>query len=102
MIGRGMSNKKRALLDSANALFLSLEIIFYGFTIVFPAMVIAPVLAGALRSSVAPVLNVFDCMAMTVPLKNEVDPNVAELPTCQKILDASAPHSGLLCVRKWW
>src|SRR5688572_8101363 len=64
---------------------------FYGFTIVFPAMVIAPVLANALPSSVAPVLSVIDCIAITVPLKTEVVPNVAELPTCQKMLEANAP-----------
>src|SRR3954469_9577695 len=32
-----------------------------------------------------------DCMAITVPLKTEVVPNVAELPTCQKMFDADAP-----------
>jgi len=54
-------------------------------------MVTAPVLARARPSSVAPVLKVMDCMARTVPLKDDVVPNVAELPTCQKILEASAP-----------
>jgi hypothetical protein len=32
-----------------------------------------------------------DCIAITVPLNTEVVPKVAELPTCQKILDADAP-----------
>ena len=32
-----------------------------------------------------------DCIAKTVPLKTEVVPKVAELPTCQKMLDANAP-----------
>src|SRR5436190_12190315 len=50
-----------------------------------------PVLASALPVSVAPVLKVMDCIAITVPLKTEVVPNVAELPTCQKILEAKAP-----------
>ena len=54
-------------------------------------MVTAPVLANPLPSSVAPVLKVIDCMAITVPLKTEVVPKVAELPTCQKILEANAP-----------
>ena len=58
---------------------------------VLPAIVTAPVLANALPSSVAPVLKVMDCIAITVPLKTEVVPKVAELPTCQKMLDASAP-----------
>ena len=57
---------------------------------VFPDMVTAPVLANALPSSDAPVLKEMDCMAMTVPLKTEVVPKVAELPTCQKIFEAMA------------
>ena len=56
-----------------------------------PAIVTAPVLANALPSSVEPVLNVMDCIAITVPLKTEVVPKVAELPTCQKMLEANAP-----------
>ena len=58
---------------------------------VLPAIVTPPVLAKALPSRVAPVLNVMDCIAITVPLKTEVVPKVAELPTCQKILAADAP-----------
>ena len=58
---------------------------------VLPAIVIPPVLANALPSSVAPVLKVMDCIARIVPLKTEVVPKVAELPTCQKMLDADAP-----------
>ena len=63
----------------------------YGFTMVLPAMVTPAVLAKALPSRVAPVFNVMDCIAITVPLKTGVVPKVAELPTCQKMLDASAP-----------
>src|SRR4051812_41545161 len=58
---------------------------------VFPAITIAPFLASALPSSVAPVLKVIDCIARMFPLKTEVVPNVAEVPTCQKILVAKAP-----------
>ena len=54
-------------------------------------MVTAPVLANALPSSVAPVLKEMDCIAIIVPLKAELVPKVAELPTCQKMLDANAP-----------
>src|SRR5450759_4526944 len=54
-------------------------------------IVTPPFLANALPSSVAPVLKVMDSNAITVPLKTEVVPKVAELPTCQKMLDASAP-----------
>ena len=55
------------------------------------SIVTAPVLANALPSSVAPVLKVMDSIAKTVPLKTEVVPKVAELPTCQKMFDANAP-----------
>ena len=54
-------------------------------------MVIPPVLVNAGPLSVAPVLNVIDSMANILPLKTEVVPKVAELPTCQKICDAWAP-----------
>src|SRR5688572_19817445 len=63
----------------------------YCSTIVLPAMVTPPFLASALPVSFAPVLNVIDCIAMMVPLKTEVVPNVAEVPTCQKMLAADAP-----------
>ena len=58
---------------------------------VFPDIVTPPVLANALPLRVAPVLKVIDCMANIVPIKTDVVPNVAELPTCQKIFDANAP-----------
>jgi len=58
---------------------------------VLPAIVTPPVLANPLPSRVAPVLKVMDCIAKTVPLKTEVVPKIAELPTCQKMLDANAP-----------
>ena len=58
---------------------------------VFPAIVIPPILANALPSRVAPVLKVIDCIARTVPLNTVVVPKVAELPTCQKMLEAIAP-----------
>ena len=64
---------------------------------VLPAIVTAPVLANPLPSNVAPVLKVMDCMAITVPLKTEVVPNVAELPTCQKMLEANAPPVRKTC-----
>ena len=57
---------------------------------VLPARVTPAFLANALPSSVAPVLKVMDSNAITVPLKTEVVPKVAELPTCQKMLDADA------------
>jgi hypothetical protein len=58
---------------------------------VLPAIVTAPVRAKPLPSRVAPVSKVMDCIARIVPLKTEVVPKLAELPTCQKILDADAP-----------
>src|SRR5688572_20948347 len=63
----------------------------YWRTIVLPAIVTLPLRARARPSSVAPVLKVIDCNAMIVPLNTDVVPNVAELPTCQKIFDAWAP-----------
>ena len=54
-------------------------------------MVTPPILVNALPLSVAPVLRVMDCITKTFPLKAEVVPNVAELPTCQKMLEANAP-----------
>jgi hypothetical protein len=54
----------------------------YCLTIVLLIIVTPPFLANALPSSVAPVLKVMDSNAITVPLKTEVVPKVAELPTC--------------------
>ncbi len=68
-----------------------LALYYYSFTMVLPAIATAPFLARALPSSVAPVLKVMDCNAITVPLKTEVVPNVADVPTCQKMLEAEAP-----------
>src|ERR1035437_2793927 len=57
---------------------------------VLPDITIPAVLASALPLRVAPVSKVMDCMAIIVPLKATVVPKVAELPTCQKILEAEA------------
>ena len=53
--------------------------------------VTAPVLASALPSRFTPVVNVMDDIAMMFPLNTEYVPRVAELPTCQKTLQAAAP-----------
>jgi hypothetical protein len=58
---------------------------------VFPSIVIEPFLANALPSIVAPVLKLIDSSAIIVPLNIEVVSKEAELPTCQKILEANAP-----------
>ncbi len=58
---------------------------------VLPSIVTAPFKANALPSTVAPVFNVMEVSAMMVPAKSVPVPNVAELPTCQKMLQASAP-----------
>ena len=63
-------------------LFFNQQIV-YCFTMVFPAIVTPPILASALPSKLAPVSKVIDCIARIFPLKAEVVPNVAELPTCQ-------------------
>lgn len=62
-----------------------------GFTIELESNVTAPVRAKALPFSVAPVLMVMDTWARMVPLKIEVVPRVAELPTCQRTLAGFAP-----------
>lgn len=48
------------------------------------------VLANALPFRDAPVSKVIACIAIIVPSKEEVVSKVAELPTCQNILDAEA------------
>ena len=53
--------------------------------------VTAPFRASALPFSVAPVVSVMDVSARMLPLKVELVPRVAELPTCQKMLCAWAP-----------
>src|SRR4029077_3061906 len=62
-----------------------------GVVIVLVSNVTAPFRANALPSSVAPVASVIDVRASMFPLKTEVVPKVAELPTCQKTLAAWAP-----------
>lgn len=54
-------------------------------------MVMPPVLATPLPSSVEPVFKVIDFIAITVPLKTEVVPKVTELLTRLKIFDSKAP-----------
>ena len=46
--------------------------------------------ASARPFSVAPVFNAMAWSAMIVPAKTDVEPSVAELPTCQKTFEASA------------
>ena len=53
--------------------------------------VTAPFLASALPSRLTPVVIVIDVNASMFPLKTEFVPRVAELPTCQKTLQALAP-----------
>ncbi len=50
--------------------------------------VTAPFFAKSLPSTVAPVVAVMDVKAKIFPRKAEVVPSVAELPTCQKTLQA--------------
>ena len=53
--------------------------------------VTAPFRASALPSRFTPVVIVIDVKARMFPLKTEFVPSVAELPTCQKTLQALAP-----------
>jgi len=52
--------------------------------------VTAPLRARALPFSVAPLVTVMEVSARMLPLKVELVPRVAELPTCQKMLLAFA------------
>jgi hypothetical protein len=49
-----------------------------------------PFLASARPATVVSVVTVIDVNAMIVPVKVEAVPNTAELPTCQKTLQACA------------
>jgi hypothetical protein len=51
----------------------------------------APFCARSLPVTSAPVVSVIDAKARMLPLKSEFVPSVAELPTCQKTLQAWAP-----------
>ena len=53
--------------------------------------VTAALRASTLPSTVAPVVTVIDVRARMDPRKLEAVPSVAELPTCQKTLQAWAP-----------
>jgi hypothetical protein len=58
---------------------------------VLESSVTAPPRASSRPSTVAKVLAVIEVKAMIVPAKVEPTPSVAELPTCQKTLQAWAP-----------
>ena len=62
-----------------------------GVVIVLASRVTAPFRANSLPSTAAPVVTVMEVKARMFPLKTEVVPSVAELPTCQKMLAALAP-----------
>ena len=56
-----------------------------------PVVVIAP--ASALPFTVAPAARVIVVFARMLPLMTQPPARVAELPTCQKMLEARAPFS---------
>ena len=59
--------------------------------------VTVPVRADSLPSKVAPAFSVIDSSASMLPLNAELDPKVAEVPTCQKTLKALAPPARITC-----
>jgi hypothetical protein len=67
-----------------------------GTLIVLLSNVTAPPRAKTRPLTVAPVSSVIDVVAMIVPAKFVVVPNVAELPTCQNTLHACAPFSNVI------
>ena len=62
-----------------------------GVLIVLLSKVTAPLRAKALPWRIAPVPSEMDDKASMFPTKTEVVPRVAELPICQKTLEALAP-----------
>jgi hypothetical protein len=62
-----------------------------GTVMVSSSRVTAPFLASTRPMIVSPVFTEIDCRASTLPWKAECVPSVAELPTCQKTLQAWAP-----------
>ena len=71
-------------------LFFSLALVG-GAVTALKSIVTAPSMANARPSKVAPSLSVMEAAAITVPLKIEFVPNVADEPTCQKIFSGLAP-----------
>src|ERR1041384_3271187 len=69
----------------------------FGIAIVLESKVTAPFCANSRPSTVAPVVTVMEVKARMFPLKTEVVPRVAELPTCQKTLAAWAPPLRITC-----
>src|ERR1043166_9381817 len=67
------------------------DVVDVGTVIELESKVTAPFLANSLPATPAPVVTVMDVKARMFPLKTEVVPRVAELPTCQKMLAALAP-----------
>ena len=60
------------------------------FARVLPSRVTAPVRARSRPSTAAPVVAVMEAQGQDVAVENRAVPMVAELPTCQKILEALA------------
>jgi hypothetical protein len=71
---------------------------FDGTVIEFDCSVTAAVLASSRPITVAPVATVMDFAARTVPWNCALVPMLAELPTCQKTLQALAPPVMMMCV----
>jgi hypothetical protein len=70
---------------------VGLVVVQAGTVMVSESRVTAPVLASARPVMVSPVVAVIDASARMVPVKVDPVPRVAELPTCQKTLQAWAP-----------
>jgi hypothetical protein len=67
-----------------------MEVLHAGDTKVSSSRVTAALRASARPTTLTPVVTVTDAKAMIVPSKVDVVPSVAELPTCQKTLQACA------------
>src|ERR1700729_4055713 len=69
-----------------------------GTVMVSSSRVTAPFLARARPLMVSPVVTVIEARARMLPRNVEPVPSVAELPTCQKTLQAWAPLMGTMVV----
>src|SRR3984957_5123788 len=69
-----------------------------GAVMVSLSRVTAPLLASMLPAIVSPVVTVIEARARMLPAKVEPVPSVAELPTCQKTLQAWAPLMRLMAL----
>ena len=88
---RALSKRESTKGERASAAVVRNRWAVPGLMIVLDCKVTAPVSDNALPFGAAPVPSEMEAWARMLPLKMEVVPSVAEVPTCQKMLAACAP-----------